>query len=104
MGMIEKTQWGSFVSARLSPAIAASIGSYFMTQASIAGLNFSVLGIDSEAIKGSLVFGLTILFTDPMFYVRLLASAIVSVRRFWGCAKNEVEGAINKPLETEKKE
>lgn len=102
MGDEQKTPWSVFVSNRLAPALAASIGSYLMTRASLAGENFAVLGFDSEAVKSSLVFALTILFTDPMFYVRALAVGIISIRQFYGSAKHEVEDALNQPIETEK--
>lgn len=99
-----KTPWTAFVTNRLAPAIAASLGSYLMTQASLSGQDFSILGFGSETIKSSLVFGLTVLFTDPMAYIKALSVGILSVRRFYGSAKNEVENALNQPLEEDKKE
>lgn len=42
--------------------IAAAVASYFVTQLSLAGVNFETLGVSSELVKATIVGQLTVFF------------------------------------------
>ena len=96
-----KQNWMVVWTGKLAPAIAASIGSYVMTQLSLSGTNFAFLGIDSEEVKGAIVFALTILFVEPMAYVNIACMVIEAVRGFVDTALHKIKDALTKPIQPE---
>ena len=88
--------------SRFAPALAASLGSYIMTQLSLRGMNFQFLGVGSEEMKGAFVFALTILFVEPMIYINILCAIIEAIRQFVCTASQKLSTAMKCPIQPDK--
>lgn len=98
----QNSTWGSFVSARIAPAVAGIVVERVFSNDLVSGLS-TTIGLTEQDIRSTLIFLAIVALTNPMIYVQLLAKAIVAVRRFLCTAKHEVEGALTQPIEEDEK-
>lgn len=65
--------------------LAAGISGYIMTQLSLHGTNFELLGLSSEIVKSQIVAALTGLFVafTPKHFVAGVTDGIVFVKQTW---------------------
>ena len=65
--------------------LAAWGASYIMTQLSLSGVNFELMGVDSEIVKSTIIAQLVTLFISitPRNVVEYVRDSIIFVRRSW---------------------
>ena len=92
----------SSTSKIVSGILAAATTSYFMNWCSLHGVDFKILGVDSEIVKSSLIGTLSGAFIGftPQNFVQSVVSVIVFLRGSW--KKIEDAATENLPDEAQK--
>lgn len=69
----------------VSGILAAAVTSYFMNWCSLRGVDFKILGVDSEIVKSSLIGTLSGIFIGftPHNFVQSVVAAILFIRGSW---------------------
>ena len=80
----------------ISAFLAASVTSYLLNRFSLSGVDFALLGVDSETIKSTISGALSAFFVGltPKNIVEDIKNAILFFRK----AKKEIKEAVEQPL------